>query len=228
MLAAHWCKLAESHPAVQNVTLGGTGKEVGDRHPKIGVNVLIGAGASVLGNITVGTGAQVAAGSLVLKPVEAHTMVAGSPAKCVGAVSGNPAASLKQWSEECPMEGDDADVDRYGRRPTRVGTGAGGVVRVYTEGDYYRHIDAEKAILYEDVPQAAGAVPVEWSSTVGRVGADQAGTEPSKEKDAAVRDSVLQQRYGPDSAIGRVESTTSDAIAEAKWGGVKTEPEFFI
>lgn len=85
---------------VQNVTLGGTGKVVGDRHPKIANNVLIGAGASVLGNIEVGTGAQVAAGSLVLKPVEPHTMVAGSPAQHVGAVIGNPAASLNQWSDD--------------------------------------------------------------------------------------------------------------------------------
>jgi serine acetyltransferase len=61
---------------------------VGDRHPKISDNVLIGACATVLGNITVGRGAQIAAGSLVLKPVPAHTMVAGSPAKEVGKVAG--------------------------------------------------------------------------------------------------------------------------------------------
>lgn len=83
---------------MQNVTLGGTGKDTGDRHPKIGKNVLIGAGAAILGNITVGVGAQVAAGSLVLKPVEPHTMVAGSPARCVGEVSGNPASDMSQWS----------------------------------------------------------------------------------------------------------------------------------
>ena len=82
------------------MTLGGTGKVVGDRHPKIANNVLIGAGASILGNITVGNGAQVAAGSLVLKPLEPHPMVAGSPAQHVGAVIGNPAASLNQWSED--------------------------------------------------------------------------------------------------------------------------------
>ena len=70
----------------QNVTLGGTGKEVGDRHPKLADNVLIGASATVLGNITIGDGAQIAAGSLVLKPVAPHTMVAGSPAKPVGKV----------------------------------------------------------------------------------------------------------------------------------------------
>ena len=84
---------------MQNVTLGGTGKEVGDRHPKIHSNVLIGAGAAILGNIIVGTGAQVVAGSLVLKPVEARTMVAGSPARCVGQVEGNPAHQMEQWSK---------------------------------------------------------------------------------------------------------------------------------
>jgi serine acetyltransferase len=73
---------------VQNVTLGGTGKDHGDRHPKISDNVLIGASATVLGNIRIGEGAQIAAGSLVLKPVAPHTMVAGSPAKPVGAVTG--------------------------------------------------------------------------------------------------------------------------------------------
>jgi serine O-acetyltransferase len=54
------------------VTLGGTGKAAGDRHPKIQEGVLIGAGATILGNIVVGRGAMVAAGSLVLKDVPAH------------------------------------------------------------------------------------------------------------------------------------------------------------
>ncbi len=70
----------------QNVTLGGTGKEIGDRHPKLADNVLVGASATILGNIEIGYGAQIAAGSLVLKPVAPHTMVAGSPAKPVGKV----------------------------------------------------------------------------------------------------------------------------------------------
>lgn len=56
----------------QGVTLGGTGKEVGDRHPKIGPGALIGAGATILGNITVGEGAMITAGSLVLKSVPPH------------------------------------------------------------------------------------------------------------------------------------------------------------
>jgi serine O-acetyltransferase len=82
---------------MQNVTLGGTGKDAGDRHPRIGDNVLIGAGATVLGAIDVGKGAQVAAGSLVLKPVAPRTMVAGSPAAVVGVVHGNPAHRMQQW-----------------------------------------------------------------------------------------------------------------------------------
>lgn len=59
---------------------------MGDRHPKVAANVLIGASATILGNIEIGEGAQIAAGSLVLKPVPPHTMVAGSPAKVVGKV----------------------------------------------------------------------------------------------------------------------------------------------
>jgi serine O-acetyltransferase len=69
---------------MQRVTLGGTGKESGDRHPKIADNVLIGACTTVLGNIPVGEGALIAPGSLVLKPVASYAMVAGSPAKQVG------------------------------------------------------------------------------------------------------------------------------------------------
>jgi serine O-acetyltransferase len=69
---------------LQSVTLGGTGKEDGDRHPKIGDGVLISAGAKILGNIRVGEGAKVGAGSVVLEDVPAHTTVAGVPAKIVG------------------------------------------------------------------------------------------------------------------------------------------------
>jgi len=69
---------------LQGVTLGGTGKEGGDRHPKIRAGVMIGAGTKVLGNIEVGHGAKVGAGSVVIDPVPAHTTVAGVPAKIVG------------------------------------------------------------------------------------------------------------------------------------------------
>jgi serine O-acetyltransferase len=69
---------------LQGVTLGGTGKECGDRHPKIRRGVLLGAGAKVLGNIEVGEGAKVGAGSIVLDPVPPHTTVVGVPARPVG------------------------------------------------------------------------------------------------------------------------------------------------
>ncbi|GAB2230435.1 hypothetical protein Droror1_Dr00014700 [Drosera rotundifolia] len=69
---------------LHNVTLGGTGKDCGDRHPKIGDGVLIGAGTCVLGNVIVGDGAKVGAGSVVLKPVPARTTAVGNPARLIG------------------------------------------------------------------------------------------------------------------------------------------------
>jgi serine O-acetyltransferase len=82
---------------LQGVTLGGTGKEAGDRHPKIRSGVLIGAGAKVLGNIEVGQCARIAAGSVVLKPVPPNTTVAGVPARVIGqAVCAEPARTMDQ------------------------------------------------------------------------------------------------------------------------------------
>ncbi|CAK9886971.1 MAG: Serine acetyltransferase [Candidatus Erwinia impunctatus] len=69
---------------LQSVTLGGTGKTCGDRHPKIREGVMIGAGAKILGNIEVGQGAKIGAGSVVLQEVPPHTTVAGVPARIVG------------------------------------------------------------------------------------------------------------------------------------------------
>ncbi|XP_065857769.1 serine acetyltransferase 2-like [Euphorbia lathyris] len=69
---------------MHGVTLGGTGKEIGDRHPKVGDGALIGACATILGNIKIGEGAMVAAGSLVLKDVHPHSMIAGIPAGVIG------------------------------------------------------------------------------------------------------------------------------------------------
>ncbi|PWL17727.1 serine O-acetyltransferase [Falsochrobactrum shanghaiense] len=69
---------------LHGVTLGGTGKAGGDRHPKIRYGVLIGAGAKILGNIEVGHCSKIAAGSVVLKPVPHNSTVAGVPAKVVG------------------------------------------------------------------------------------------------------------------------------------------------
>ncbi|ACR13924.1 serine O-acetyltransferase [Teredinibacter turnerae] len=88
---------------MQAVTLGGTGKEAGDRHPKIRRGVLISAGAKILGNIEIGEGAKVGAGSVVLKPVEPHTTVVGVPAVTVGKPNtDNPALDMNhQISCDC-------------------------------------------------------------------------------------------------------------------------------
>jgi len=69
---------------MQSVTLGGTGKEAGDRHPKVRKGVLISAGAKILGNIEIGECAKVGAGSVVLKNVPPRSTVAGVPARVVG------------------------------------------------------------------------------------------------------------------------------------------------
>lgn len=86
---------------LQDVTLGGTGKEKGDRHPKIRSGVLIGAGAKILGNIEVGECARVAAGSVVLVSVPRNSTVAGVPAKVVGeAGCAEPARAMDQLLAE--------------------------------------------------------------------------------------------------------------------------------
>ncbi|WP_116368374.1 serine O-acetyltransferase [Parahaliea mediterranea] len=85
---------------LQSVTLGGTGKEDGDRHPKIGNGVLISAGAKILGNIRVGDGAKVGAGSVVLEEVPPHTTVAGVPAKVVGRPA-SPSPALEMEHDFC-------------------------------------------------------------------------------------------------------------------------------
>ena len=69
---------------LHEVTLGGTGKVSGDRHPKVRQGVLIGAGAKILGNVVIGEGSRVGAGSVVLKDVPPHCTVVGVPARVVG------------------------------------------------------------------------------------------------------------------------------------------------
>ena len=83
---------------LQNVTLGGTGKETGDRHPKVDQGVMIGAGAKILGNIEIGAFSKIAAGSVVLQAVPPRCTVAGVPAKVVRVhpVGEIPAASMDQ------------------------------------------------------------------------------------------------------------------------------------
>ena len=85
---------------LHEVTLGGTGKAGGDRHPKIRRGVMIGAGAKVLGNVIVGVGAKIGAGSVVLEDVPPHCTVAGVPARQVGyPVHAMPALEMDQSLE---------------------------------------------------------------------------------------------------------------------------------
>lgn len=89
--------LEDNVSLLQGVTLGGTGKDDGDRHPKIRRGVLIGAGANVLGNIEIGHCSKIAAGSVVLASVPPQTTVAGVPAKVVGKTDcPEPARSMDQ------------------------------------------------------------------------------------------------------------------------------------
>lgn len=86
---------------LHSVTLGGTGKEDGDRHPKIGNGVLIGAGAKILGNIHIGERSRIAAGSVVLHDVPCCKTVAGVPAKIVGeAGCDQPALTMDQLIDD--------------------------------------------------------------------------------------------------------------------------------
>jgi serine O-acetyltransferase len=66
-----------------NVTLGGTGKQRGDRHPKLGQHVFVGAGAKVLGNVKIGDFSRIGAGSVVLDDVPPHHIAVGVPARCI-------------------------------------------------------------------------------------------------------------------------------------------------
>ena len=90
-------KIGDNCSLLHGVTLGGTGNEKGDRHPKIGRGVMIGAGAKILGNIKVGDCARVAAGSVVLNDVASRRTVAGVPAREIGfAGCEEPALAMDQ------------------------------------------------------------------------------------------------------------------------------------
>lgn len=89
--------IADNVSILQDVTLGGTGKETGDRHPKIGAGVMIGPGSKILGNIQIGHCAQIAAGSVILKDVPDCALMAGVPAKQIGKTEcAQPALEMRQ------------------------------------------------------------------------------------------------------------------------------------
>ena len=88
--------LGDDISLLHGVTLGGSGKESGDRHPKIGNGVMIGANASILGNIRIGENAKIGAGSVVVADVPSSITVVGVPAKPVGRSSKTPSADMDQ------------------------------------------------------------------------------------------------------------------------------------
>ncbi len=90
---------------LHSVTLGGTGKQSGDRHPKIRPGVLIGAGAKILGHVVIGEGARIGAGSVVLREVPAHRTVVGVPARETG--SAGCSRPSHEMNHQLPPLGDD-------------------------------------------------------------------------------------------------------------------------
>ena len=89
-------RLGDNISILHGVTLGGSGKESGDRHPKIKNGVMIGANASVLGNIIIGECSRIGAGSVVVKDVPPRSTVVGVPAQIVGHDEKTPAALMNQ------------------------------------------------------------------------------------------------------------------------------------
>lgn len=154
---------------LQGVTLGGTGKEIGDRHPKVADNVLIGASATILGNIVIGEGSQIAAGSLVLKPVPPHTMVAGSPAKPVGRVLDNPAESMLHWREKLQITASMEEEANFPVALTRNDVWEGGKSKIQVNSSV-KSVSVEEAVA-RSKSQPASSVsvsvrppPVLWST----------------------------------------------------------------
>jgi len=116
-------KIGDNCTFLHGVTLGGTGKHHGDRHPKVGRDVLIGAGANILGNIRIGDGAKIGAGSVVLKSIPHGCTAVGSPAKIVGfAGERRPGSSMDSTlAKNVPIGGlDDSTRDSVGSSDSSV------------------------------------------------------------------------------------------------------------
>lgn len=96
-------EIGESVIVFQGVTLGGTGKHRGKRHPTLGSHVVVGAGAKVLGPITIGDHVKIGANSVVLRPVPAHSTVVGVPGKIVKTEFDSPETALNHTSLPDPI-----------------------------------------------------------------------------------------------------------------------------
>lgn len=84
----------------QEVTLGGTGKDTGKRHPTLGKNVIVGAGAKILGNITIGDAVRVGAGAIVLRHAPSHTTVVGIPGRNLTAANPETPEAVEDWQPD--------------------------------------------------------------------------------------------------------------------------------
>ena len=201
---------------LQNVTLGGTGKEHGDRHPKVSDNVLIGANATVLGNIRIGKGAQVAAGSLVLKAVPPKTMVAGSPAKEVGRVSGNPALNMDQWAEGAKSAIEKPCDDIFGTAVASAGPNK----------------QIGKSVAAPAPPSFDGKSTQEAVANGANKAAPASAVNVPAAKDVASSNGAERnlRKGAPPAMKEPVEAVTSDKAAKKKWGTKKNgeDVEYFI
>ena len=188
---------------LQNVTLGGTGKQHGDRHPKIRDNVLIGASATILGAITIGKGSQVAAGSLVLKPVDPKTMVAGSPAKPVGRVQGNPALTMEQW---------------YGSRvPSVSGMGSAGLGGGQGE-------DEDCVDVFVTAGTSMGSINMSIDESMG--GRNGSGPSEEDEGQSQVADPLAARDRSVDAAEMELKKDVEkDTTKDAKTGAGASQPD---
>ena len=109
-------EIGDHSSLLHSVTLGGSGKEMGDRHPKVGRCVMIGAGSKILGNIHVGDCARIAAGSVGLKDVPPKTTVAGVPARVIGeAGCSAPSRMMDQLLVGTELGGAEQQVEKTGR-----------------------------------------------------------------------------------------------------------------
>lgn len=123
------CEIGDNVTIYQGVTLGGTGKDVGKRHPTIGSGVMIGSGARVLGPFTVGSGAKIAAGAVVLEPVPENATAVGVPARIVR-VAGQKVTPLDQVHIPDPLA---QELCKLQLRIEALERAAGG--KKQTEGD---------------------------------------------------------------------------------------------
>lgn len=99
------CEIKDNVLIYQNVTLGGTGKDIGKRHPTIESNVMVGSGAKVLGPITIGHDSKIGAGSVVLQDIPPYSTVVGIPGRTVGRNNlASPSDTLDQIKLPDPVE----------------------------------------------------------------------------------------------------------------------------